>query len=253
MINGIVVQNNPLKYVDPEGLRLRDAWNGTTPRIQERPTTVANFADEVVKGLANDVIGVANQVAKEIRFAVSDPAGYLKAGIVDTPVAAVKGLYNFGRELGEYTFGTSLSEKGRDVVDSVSSLENWKNAVVDGIELVGGARLAKWLTKPSTISNTLRNQYASEVEGLSAKIAPLRASGNTSEQIARSLNAERRNLGIKYKNITPSDELQKINQRNLDKYGDKLGPSIDYLRSRGKTWDQIIESATRPGGKDLGY
>ncbi len=31
----------------------------------------------------------------------------------------------------------------------MSSLENWKNAVVDTIEIVGGGRLAKQLTKPS--------------------------------------------------------------------------------------------------------
>ncbi len=79
-------------------------------------------------------------------------------------------------------------------MDALTSLENWKNATVDAIEIVGGARFAKQLTKPPTIPKTLRNQYASEVEGLSAKIAPLRESGNTSEQIARSLHTERRNL-----------------------------------------------------------
>ena len=38
----------------------------------------------------------------------------------------------------------------------------------------------------------------------------------------------------------------------MEKYGDKLGPTIEYLRAQGKTWEQIIESATRAGGKDLG-
>ncbi len=45
--------------------------------------------------------------------------------------------------------------------------------------------------------------------------------------------------------------LEKIYARNLSKYGDKLGPSIEWLREAGKTWEQIIESATRSGGKDL--
>lgn len=31
------------------------------------------------------------------------------------------------------------------------------------------------------------------------------------------------------------DGLEQIYQRNLEKYGDKLGPTIDYLRSKGKT------------------
>jgi hypothetical protein len=30
-------------------------------------------------------------------------------------------------------------------------------------------------------------------------------------------------------------------------YGDRLGPSIEWLRARGKTWDDIIDSATNPG------
>ena len=38
----------------------------------------------------------------------------------------------------------------------------------------------------------------------------------------------------------------------LQKYGDKLGPTIEWLQSKGKSWTQIIESATRTGGKDLG-
>jgi hypothetical protein len=49
------------------------------------------------------------------------------------------------------------------------------------------------------------------------------------------------------------DKLQEIYSRNLREYGDKLGPSIEWLRARGKSWEQIIQSAIRPGGKDLGF
>jgi hypothetical protein len=48
------------------------------------------------------------------------------------------------------------------------------------------------------------------------------------------------------------DAVRRFEQRNIEKYGDPLGPSIDQLRKSGKTWEQIIESATRPGGGDLG-
>ena len=67
------------------------------------------------------------------------------------------------------------------------------------------------------------------------------------------LHAERRALGVKYKDLTPSGELQKITERNINKYKDPLGPSVDWLRSKGKSWDDIIESAGRTGGKNLGY
>ncbi len=99
----------------------------------------------------------------------------------------------------------------------------------------------------------LREAYKLEVNSLSSVAFKLRAAGSSSEEIARTLHGLRRELGVKYKSLTPDDVLQKIYQRNLQKYGDKLGPSIDFLRQQGKSWDDIIESATRPGGKDLGF
>jgi hypothetical protein len=36
-----------------------------------------------------------------------------------------------------------------------------------------------------------------------------------------------------------------IEARNLKKYGNILGPSVDWFISRGKTWEEIIESALR--------
>ncbi len=64
---------------------------------------------------------------------------------------------------------------------------------------------------------------------------------------------ERRAIGEEFKALTPVDKLTEIYQRNMNKYGDKLGPTIDWLRSQGKSWEQIIESAGRTGGKDLGF
>jgi hypothetical protein len=97
-----------------------------------------------------------------------------------------------------------------------------------------------------------RRLYMEEVEALTDRVTEMRRAGADDEQIARELHAERRALGIKYKNLTPEAKRQTIYQRNESKYGDRLGPTIDWLRGRGKTWEQIIESATRTGGQDLG-
>lgn len=99
----------------------------------------------------------------------------------------------------------------------------------------------------------LRRQYEDEVKKLRGTADRMKAEGKSSEEIARTLHQARRELGIKYKDLTPPDKLAEIYQRNLEKYGDRLGPSIDTLLKRGKTWDDIIESAARPGGKDLGF
>jgi hypothetical protein len=50
-----------------------------------------------------------------------------------------------------------------------------------------------------------------------------------------------------------AEKLAEIHARNLRRYGDPLGPSIEWLRAQGKTWEQIIESATRTDGRDLGF
>jgi hypothetical protein len=39
--------------------------------------------------------------------------------------------------------------------------------------------------------------------------------------------------------------------RNLKKYGDQHGPTVDYLRGQGKTWEQINQGATTPSGADI--
>jgi hypothetical protein len=100
--------------------------------------------------------------------------------------------------------------------------------------------------------NALRKAYVDEVTGLADKAASMRKSGNTEELIARTLHADRRALGVKYKNMTPAAKRTVIYARNMAKYGDRRGPTIAWLRARGKTWNDIIESASRPGGKDLG-
>ncbi len=98
----------------------------------------------------------------------------------------------------------------------------------------------------------LRRQYVEEVQFLAGKAETMRLAGSSREEIARTLHADRRALGVKYKNLTPPKELAEIYARNEKKYGDKLGPTVEWLRERGKSWEDIINSAARTGGKDLG-
>jgi RHS repeat-associated protein len=98
-----------------------------------------------------------------------------------------------------------------------------------------------------------RQQYVEAVQGLAGKVPGMREAGMSSEQIARALHAERNALKVQFRGMSPAEEVARFEARNLQKYGDKLGPSIEQLVERGKTWEQIIESATRPGGKDLGF
>lgn len=80
----------------------------------------------------------------------------------------------------------------------------------------------------------------------------MQKSGESPETIARTLHAERRAIRVKYKDLTPKELRDKIYERNIERYGDPLGPSVDRLVAQGKTWEDIIESASRTGGRDLG-
>lgn len=92
----------------------------------------------------------------------------------------------------------------------------------------------------------LRSAYVGEVQALSSIVEELQAAGRTNEEIAIEVHRRRREIGVKYKKLTPPKEREEIYRRNLQLYGDELGPTIDYFRTvQNKTWEKIIESATK--------
>jgi hypothetical protein len=95
--------------------------------------------------------------------------------------------------------------------------------------------------------NPRRAEYEMLVSQLCAKAAEMKGAGADAESIARALHAQRRSLAAHYKKLTPEPLRSKIHQRTLAVYRDPLGPTIEFLLSKGKSWDQIIDSATRPG------
>ena len=98
----------------------------------------------------------------------------------------------------------------------------------------------------------LREEYTTAVRGLREVGEQLQREGYSEETTARLLHGARRALGEIYKRATPLPQRLVIYGRNLLRYGDRLGPTIDYLRTAGKSWVDIIESASRVGGADLG-
>jgi hypothetical protein len=96
----------------------------------------------------------------------------------------------------------------------------------------------------------LRQAYEREVEGLQARADALRAAGKPEEEIARTLYEERRQIGAKYKNLTPEPIRRRIYDINAQRYGDPLGPSLESLVRKnthdGVTdWRAISDGAAR--------
>ncbi|TGD98061.1 cell wall-binding protein [Methylobacterium nonmethylotrophicum] len=94
---------------------------------------------------------------------------------------------------------------------------------------------------------TLRARYENAVRALAERAAGMRRAGLPAEAIARAVHAERRRLSAHFKALTPEPVRTRIVERTVRVYGNPHGPSIDLLRGQGKSWEAIIESATRPG------
>ena len=102
----------------------------------------------------------------------------------------------------------------------------------------------------------LRQRYEAEVRALADLHTDLTAAGVEIEQVARELHKRRRAIGLRYKLRTPVRGKQgqiAIYRRNLRRYGNPFGPSVVWLRRRGRTWEEICESASRTDGRDLSW
>ena len=82
--------------------------------------------------------------------------------------------------------------------------------------VMNSAILQLWL-KAVNSTLPLRKQYADEVTALSNKAEEMKRSNTSDKKIAETLHADRRALGVKYKNLTPSDRLERIYARNMKK------------------------------------
>lgn len=98
----------------------------------------------------------------------------------------------------------------------------------------------------------LRRDYIDDVRELKYLEIRLRLDGKSCEEVATELHQKRRDIGARYKLLTPEPLRTKLYMRNIQKYGDKLGPTIKYLRDQGRTWEEIIGAASHSGGDDLG-
>ncbi|WP_211232040.1 hypothetical protein [Pseudoduganella violaceinigra] len=102
-------------------------------------------------------------------------------------------------------------------------------------------------------NHPLRQAYEAEVAGLKEEAEAMAKSGATDEEIARKMWARRREIGVKYKNVTPEPLRDYIYEVNTGRYNDPLGPSFESLvKSAEKKmldpYKTIAESSSRPNG-----
>ena len=92
-----------------------------------------------------------------------------------------------------------------------------------------------------------RAHYEAEVMALGSAATRMLDAGVSQEHVARWIVAQRNALKQRFRALTPPDDRVRLEAWTLGRYGNALGPSVEWLRDAGKSWREIIDGATRPG------
>jgi hypothetical protein len=102
---------------------------------------------------------------------------------------------------------------------------------------------------PGEAEQRLREEYEERVRLLAGVAEELLAQGCSVEQTARHVHGLRRTLAEEFKALTPEPWRSRIRARTVAVYGNETGPTIEFLRQRGRSWDEIVRGAGRPGSQ----
>jgi hypothetical protein len=91
-----------------------------------------------------------------------------------------------------------------------------------------------------------RADYEDSVKALRYLCDVLIAQGQTAESVARRVVMARNHLKSQFRVGLPIDILAAIETRNIDLYGDPLGPDANAQLLRYGDWPSVIAAACRP-------
>ena len=167
-----------------------------------------------------------------------------KLGTLTGAFAANVALWELGSEaLG----GICKTLKGGGKV-AEGTIETGSKAAENVIESLGKSSddLIKELEK-SIKQHPLRQEYENAVKELSNYEIQLSAQGLSEKSIAELMYQARRDLGVKYKDLTPDLLRKYIYEVNEARYGDPLGGSFEFFENKYKgNFSKIIEASKRP-------
>ncbi|MFD8148521.1 hypothetical protein [Streptomyces sp. NPDC059708] len=92
-----------------------------------------------------------------------------------------------------------------------------------------------------------RMSYHRLLEDMHRTAADMRAAGASEEEVAREL-VDMRNQAkeITRAGMTP-EEVRVLEERNIAKYGNPLGPTADQLYAKYGAWEKVAEASMRTG------
>ncbi|WP_185906572.1 choice-of-anchor A family protein [Teredinibacter haidensis] len=117
-----------------------------------------------------------------------------------------------------------------------------------------GYKLIKYTFGP--VNRAIRQRYMSFLANeMPRQISLWRTQGRTSQQIAESLVLMRNSIKIEARAMMEAEGIagqavkRILELRNMWHYGHAVGPDVSWFLSRGKTYDDIIDSAVRSSEK----
>ena len=185
------------------------------------------FADAVTQFGVDVIIGLLTRGAGKMRAKASAKPG--AGSKADTPQKTKADIEAENRTKSQVK---TRSETQQDIVDKM------------GKDLKG---------------NPLRKDYEDEVSALSRykdRISPDMTNAEL-EKLAKEASQARRDLGVKYKDVTPSPLKDYIYDVNKARYDDPLGPTLDWFKRENnlkgidkltdrQLYEKIIGGASRP-------
>lgn len=98
------------------------------------------------------------------------------------------------------------------------------------------------------VARDQRMRYHQLLEDMERTACAMRAEGRSEEDVARALVRMRNDAKDTVRaGMTPAQVAQ-LEARNLEKYGNPLGPTADQLHLKYGAWEKVSEAATRSSG-----
>ena len=87
---------------------------------------------------------------------------------------------------------------------------------------------------------------------LSGKATSMASQGMTAEQIARAWPQNDGLSGYSLRTLRLQISSRK-STHNLAEYGDKLGPTVNWFRAKGRTWERVSNPLAAREARNLGF
>ena len=93
-----------------------------------------------------------------------------------------------------------------------------------------------------------REEYHASVQELYDKLHEMQEAGYEIEEIARAISTRRNEIRLEAYKDDP-EGLEIVKKRNLEKYGNEMGPTPEYLFEQYGSWETVIKKAfsSNPG------